>query len=216
MNLAKRKVEAAALRAALAGLIAAPSDRTTLAASALRRAAGELSADAESALEAGTAGTRLRACFTLLLTAGTTLSAVDGFRARMSGYTGTVADVAFWLSLIATARIIADTQVRSRADAQDLLAYVAPLFQGAIDAAGDRDDSAIYLALVSLRASVTRDLVDRGRTLPQVVAYAVGSLPAVALAQRLYADATRSDELISENRVIHPAFMPATGVAFSE
>jgi prophage DNA circulation protein len=32
------------------------------------------------------------------------------------------------------------------------------------------------------------------------------------MAQRAYADPTRHEELISENHVVHPAFMPREGI----
>jgi prophage DNA circulation protein len=35
------------------------------------------------------------------------------------------------------------------------------------------------------------------------------------LAYRLYADASRADEIRAENKVVHPAFCPPTGIALS-
>jgi prophage DNA circulation protein len=37
-------------------------------------------------------------------------------------------------------------------------------------------------------------------------------LPSLRMAQRSYGDPKRHQELINENRVVHPAFMPRTGV----
>jgi prophage DNA circulation protein len=42
-----------------------------------------------------------------------------------------------------------------------------------------------------------------------------GSMPTLVMAQRLYADASRADELRDENKVVHPAFMLPTGMALS-
>lgn len=67
----------------------------------------------------------------------------------------------------------------------------------------------LFDALRTLRASVVRDAAARDANLARVVAYTPRSTaPALVLAQRLYADATREDELITRNRVRHPLFVP--------
>jgi prophage DNA circulation protein len=40
-------------------------------------------------------------------------------------------------------------------------------------------------------------------------------MPTLVMAYRLYADASRGDELRAENKVVHPAFSPAAGLALS-
>jgi prophage DNA circulation protein len=40
-------------------------------------------------------------------------------------------------------------------------------------------------------------------------------MPSLWMVQRLYTDASRNDELIAENKPIHPLFMPSSGVALS-
>jgi prophage DNA circulation protein len=40
-------------------------------------------------------------------------------------------------------------------------------------------------------------------------------MPSVALAHRLYADASRADELRNENKIVHPAFCLRDGRALS-
>jgi prophage DNA circulation protein len=70
--------------------------------------------------------------------------------------------------------------------------------------------------MLALHAAVTRDLTQRGRPLPRMVSYnTAASLPALALANRIYGDASRTDELIAENRAVHPLFMPAAGRALT-
>ena len=41
------------------------------------------------------------------------------------------------------------------------------------------------------------------------------SLPTLVAAYKLYADASRADELRDQNKVVHPAFMLPTGRALS-
>ena len=48
------------------------------------------------------------------------------------------------------------------------------------------------------------------------MSYTVGAvMPALTLANRIYADAGRADELVAENKIIHPAFCPREGRALS-
>lgn len=67
------------------------------------------------------------------------------------------------------------------------------------------------------QATLTRDLIERGRPLARLIAYATAvPLPAVVLAHRFYQDGARADELRAENGATdHPAFMPMTGRAYS-
>jgi prophage DNA circulation protein len=60
------------------------------------------------------------------------------------------------------------------------------------------------------------DLINRALQLPSLVAYSFPrSLPSLTMSWRLYADIAHADELVAQNKVIHPAFMPASGVALS-
>ena len=74
-----------------------------------------------------------------------------------------------------------------------------------------------YQALIALDAKVVADLTTRAAALPRLVTYSLRpQLTSHALANLLYGDAGRSDELRAENKVRHPAFMPPTGTALSE
>ena len=67
-----------------------------------------------------------------------------------------------------------------------------------------------------LSVAVVTDMTTRAQQLPTLGAYAVSdSLPSLALAQRIYQDATRADELATLNAVPHPLFMPASGQALA-
>ncbi len=119
--------------------------------------------------------------------------------------------------LFRRAAVIALAQASSRyqpSNADDALALrdqVTTLLDLAITTAGNQGNDATYLALRTLRAAVVQDLNTRGALLPGVVTITTpSSLPALALAQRLYRDAKRSDELVAEASPRHPAFMPTT------
>jgi prophage DNA circulation protein len=40
-------------------------------------------------------------------------------------------------------------------------------------------------------------------------------MPTLVLAHRLYADPGRADQLLAENKIVHPAFAPAAGRGLS-
>lgn len=109
----------------------------------------------------------------------------------------------------ALARATALYQPSSADDAADLRSNMAALFQGEIDIAGDRPDDASFVALGTLRAAIIKDLDTRGAGLPQLMTVkSAMPVPACVIAQRLYQDAGRTDELITEANAVHPAFMP--------
>jgi len=61
-----------------------------------------------------------------------------------------------------------------------------------------------------------QDLALRAQQLPQLVGYARPSPPAaLALAYRLYQDATRAMQLVALNDAPHPLFMPLSGQALA-
>lgn len=82
--------------------------------------------------------------------------------------------------------------------------------------AGDMGDDATYGSLRNLRQAVVQDLDARGASLAPLEVFAIrDNLPSLVLANRLYQDPTRSDELIGEADPIHPAFMPSSFRALS-
>lgn len=94
-------------------------------------------------------------------------------------------------------------------DAISVRNTVAEALDAEILAAGDAGDDASFVALRELRQTIVDALTAVGSDLAALQDFQFGaSLPSLALAQRLYQDAGRSDELVSEAIPIHPAFMP--------
>ena len=113
--------------------------------------------------------------------------------------------------LVSLARASASYQPVSYNDAAALRVVLAAALDGEITAAGDAGEDASYLALKALRAAVVQDLTVRGASLPSVVTVRMQlPLPSLALAQYLYCDASRADEIAAESGAIHPAFCPVT------
>ena len=112
-------------------------------------------------------------------------------------------------ALISLARAAADYQPASYEDAQAVRDTVSALLDEEATLAADAGDSATYHALWALRAAVVADLTARGADLSTVRTVTTkASLPAAVLAQRLYQDATRSDQLVTWADPWHPLFMP--------
>lgn len=73
---------------------------------------------------------------------------------------------------------------------------------------GDDDD---YLALIETRNSLVEAYHKKGTQLSSLAKFTMpSSLPALILANRLYQDGNRGDELIQAVQPRHPAFMPLT------
>lgn len=121
------------------------------------------------------------------------------------------------LSAGAMASAAASVPLRSYDDAMSLLDAVSDTLDRAMLNAGDNGEDSLYEALMVLRAQTIVLLQERGASLAPVVQQNVNaSLPALYLANRLYQDARRSDDLTDMANPVHPAFMPRTFKALSE
>lgn len=102
-------------------------------------------------------------------------------------------------------------QPQSYDDAFATMVRVTAVLDGAISDAGNAGQDALFAALRALRATVVQDLQARGATLAHVRTFSLPApLPSLALAQRLYRDASRAEELVGEAGAscISPLFMP--------
>jgi prophage DNA circulation protein len=197
-------------------------------ASALRRAAGDLIATKEQRLLDGTLGERLVYVFDQARQAGTTFDGMDRVRLNITNAETAaqtpitslagiaVRDAGLRFALAQLARITSATDFVSRSDVDNYLNRMVNAFDPVIERVADTGDAATYQALIALQAATFRDLTERSRPLPQMITYSFPKpYSALQLAQRLYGDGGRSDELAAENKVVHPAFMPLNGRALS-
>lgn len=101
-------------------------------------------------------------------------------------------------------------------DAAAMIDVMAGVLDAEITAAADQGADEVYLALLDAKKAVVADLKARGGDLAAVTTYAFSaSVPALALAQRIYRDPGRSDDLVTQADPVHPAFMPTTFTALS-
>lgn len=180
---------------------------------AVRHAIGDLQANGETYLREARLAAPLLLCFTTSREAGATLTEFDGLRAALLGEAPeafiavAVAHAGERFCLTQIARIIADTKYTSRSDADAQLGRIEATFDPAVMDAADEHDTASYRALLTLQGAVIRDLVDRSMLLPRRINFHFdATMPTLWLAQRIYYDGARADEILKENKVVHPAF----------
>lgn len=211
--------EAAAIvaRFAAAALGTAPggSGRTG---AELRRACGALTTAAEMRLRAGTLAAAMQEVVDLARQAGAGLVAMGRVRLAMlaeapSGLSAiAVVQAGVRLALAQESRIVAAATFASRQDIDAAAVRMDAAFEAAALRAADDLDPASYRAIITLRAAVTRHLAEAARPLPRLIDYTLPTArPAPVIAYSAYGDASRAAELIAENKVVHPAFMPRTG-----
>jgi prophage DNA circulation protein len=118
---------------------------------------------------------------------------------------------------VALARASMTYQPVSVQDAAAIRDLVAGILGAEAQVAGNEMLDNTFATFIALRAAVVQDLNTRGANLPYVETVKVNQpLPSLVLAQRLYRDSTRADELVGEANPIHPAFMPLSFQALSE
>lgn len=188
----------------------------------LRVACGRLSANAEALIQADAAGPPLAECFDLARFNGATQDQLAVVRNATLAETPSllgailIKNSIVRMCLSAEGRLIADMQLTSRVKIDALMAQMNTVFDAAEEIAADDMDQATFQSLVALHAAITGFLTETERPLPRMLRFAfAASMPSLSMAQRLYWDASRADELRDENNVVHPAFMKPRGLALS-
>jgi prophage DNA circulation protein len=187
-----------------------------------RTAIGDTRANAYKLCINDAIGPPLDQCFDLARLAGATTQRLDYVRQQIEAEAPAtlggrlIRDAGIRLCLAAQARIIAGMTFVSRQDVNAIKTQLYQPFRDAEEIAADSMDQATFQALVTLHGAVTNHLVATARPLPRMVSFRFREpLPTLVMAYKLYDDASRCDELRQENKVVHPAFAPMTGLALS-
>jgi prophage DNA circulation protein len=184
----------------------------------LRRCVGMMIAD-QNMTHIATFSIAFSICVDLARQSGATLVTMD--RVRLQALSETPVSLPavqtvlaiVRLTLAQEARIVAATPFVSRNDVEATATSLSAAFDQTAEAASDDLDAGSYMAIIQLQGDVTAYLADRAWQLPRVINYSYRTvMPALRMAQRAYVDPSRYLELITENDVVHPAFMPRDGI----
>jgi prophage DNA circulation protein len=188
-----------------------------------RIVSGEIQAGAYQLLITDTLGPPLTNLFDLVRQSGATFNQMEIVRAEVQSETphslGAVLTVnnATYLCLATEGQIVADMIFVSRTDVEAVQLAVNAAFSNPEEIAADDQDSRMFQALFALHAAITNHLVVTARPLPRLVEYQFAKvMSTLVLSHRLYGDASRADEIRSENKIVHPLFCPLQGVALSQ
>ena len=112
-------------------------------------------------------------------------------------------------AVIAQVRASINCQPSSSTDATLIRDSITSLLDVEIGIAGDTGDDDVFASMRQLRSDVIKDMNGKGALLPGLQTVTFGaSLPASVIALRLYRDAGREAEIVSETGAPHPAFQP--------
>jgi hypothetical protein len=188
----------------------------------VRTAIGGFLANAATLLRNDIAGPPLVDIFDKLLAAGITLPQLAAVRAQTEVESPvTVGGLLVKNSLIyydyaTSGQVLAAMTFVSRDDVNFVRQQMNDAFAPMEEIAADDMDQMTFQALIRLQAAIMFFLVQTARPLPMMLNFQFGApLPTLIIAYRLYADASRADELRNENKVVHPAFMRPIGRALS-
>jgi hypothetical protein len=188
----------------------------------LRTAVGDFLAYAETYLVADTWGPPIDNIFELARLTGITIPQLEDVRQTAVALTPTrvgpilVQNSMIQFILATESRIIADITFVSREDVTNMQQMMSDAFAPMEELAADEMDQAVFQGLIGLHASLSLFLAESARPLPRMLSYVFYTpLPTLAIAYKLYADASRADEVRAENKIVHPAFSPLAGRGLS-
>jgi hypothetical protein len=174
-------------------------------------------------LNDGTFGTNLYNCFVTARMLPITADLMAMTRGQIEALNPTtpiatlVYDSAIQYCLTTECIFITQMTFKSRDDVQVMMARMTNAFNQARDNAAERMDSATYQNLTYLAGSIINHLASVALTVPRLVRFTYNmSWPALSLANLIYQDTSRSDELIGENKTVHPLFCQRSIIGLSQ
>jgi hypothetical protein len=188
----------------------------------LRSAVGKFLSNFFELIVNRTLGTELFACFEQARLAGATINSMSATREAMLAETPVsplsleIVNSAIIFSFVEQCQIISRIVFNSRTEAGAMLDGMSVIIESIKLNKADSFISNDYQNFVALAALLIQHLSATERQLPRIVKYSFAvSYPALTLSNRIYGDGSRSDELIGENKTVHPAFMQRNIMALS-
>jgi prophage DNA circulation protein len=109
----------------------------------------------------------------------------------------------------AAVKVVADMPFNSYEDAAGVRDALADQLDAVAMALADSGDDALAASVDVLRTAMIADVTARGGSLASLYGYTPAKArPAVVIAQGLYLDATRAEDILARNYVEHPGFVP--------
>jgi prophage DNA circulation protein len=216
------RAEALAISVRLMSALVSFPPNDVIAGANLRYAIGQYMANFSQLVESKVIGTELYTCFELARVAGATLNSMNNVRVAMFAETpvnflGTaIVNASILFAFVEQSQIISVMEFSSRIEVDTLMDSMGAIIEEIKINKADSFVSSDYQNFISLSALLIQHLSSTERQLPRVVQYNLPvNYPSLTLANLIYADASRSDELIAENNTVHPAFMQRNIVALS-
>jgi len=182
----------------------------------LRRLASTLRDHAEEAVRGDTLGTDLAQIYLAADVAGATYAGIEATRqylmsqiANKSVLTQAIFRSALIMTLALQSKIVGRIAFQTQTQVQNMLIHMRDAFDAAKAIGIDEIDVLVYQAITAMGGAVMNHLATTELQLPRLMAYRTPMpMPSLYLANRIYADASRSDEIEAENGVVNPAFCP--------
>jgi hypothetical protein len=189
---------------------------------AMRVAVGKFMVRFSDLIYDRTIGTELYDCFEKARAAGATLNSMDRVREVMLAETpmypvgNAIVNAAVIFSFVEQSQIIAIMVFASRFEAGAIMDAMSKVIEEIKVEKADSFVSGDYQHFVRLAALLVEHLSATERLLPRIVSYQWPvHYPSLTMANRIYGDGARSEELIAENKTVHPAFMQRHIIALS-
>ena len=188
----------------------------------LRTAIGKFLAEFPTMAEGWTLGTELLNCFELARQAGATLNSMARVREMLFAevplyhMSDVIVNAGIIFSFIEQSEIIAVLEFKSRSEVVVVMDEMSVAIEAIKLNKADYFSSSDYQAFVFLAALLIQHMSAAERQLPRVVQYTWPvHYPSLAMSNRIYGNGERSEELIAENKVVHPLFMQRHILALS-
>jgi hypothetical protein len=179
----------------------------------LRHQIGDMRAYYFQYLHDGSFSTQMLNCFTLARNINVPLKSIVNIRLGLFQETpvcevaNAIVQQAIIFCLAAESRMITAIEFTSRDDVDTMIGTMKTAFDTSREILADAVDSTQYQTVIYLGGALINYLATTGRPLPRMITFDLAaSLPALSLSQLVYYDASRWEELIAENKTVHPAF----------
>ncbi len=183
----------------------------------LRTRIGDIRSNYYSMLVEGTFPQKLLDCFNSATDSGATLDSLsvvhnDLFLESPDGeWSKSVVQMAIVFCLSTESTIASEIDFKSRQDVELLINKFKLVFDKARLLAADAIDSSAYQQLTALAGALTDHLANVARPLARMITFNLAKpMPALSISQYIYYTATRWEEVVDENKVVHPLFCPRT------